>query len=351
MTPQWRVEVAQIPTKVLPRVRRYRIGFCGVASPTNQRSLVAALLPPQVVAGHKVPTIVLEGGVDADVLLWLAVANSLVVDYVVRRKVSLNMDYTIVDGLPIPRRADAASSVHREIVEIAGRLTCVSPEMFSFWDDLAASGWVPARSGQSNPGLLTADDRLVAKARLDAVVAIHLYGLDVDDMEIVLDDFKALANQEQREFGEFRTRRLVLAAMHSELTRRGVTRGSTPGDASAPSLTLAPPRPQTQGAVAPAAKPSSTAPPRTVAEAAPSLFTTDPTCAWRPEAAVPPSEMLMGAQVRHRTKGEGIVLSVRPSGKATELLIRFEAGAEAWIVLGYGVLEFQQRPSSESSLG
>ena len=60
-----------------------------------------------------------------------------------------------------------------------------------------------------------------------------------------------------------------------------------------------------------------------------------------PRPPIAPSEIMMGARVRHRAKGEGTVLSVRPSGKSTELLIRFDATGEAWIVFGYGVLEFQ----------
>jgi hypothetical protein len=81
----------------------------------------------------------------------------------------------------------------------------------------------------------------------------------------------------------------------------------------------------------------------TTPEPAPSLFAPDPASAWQPEAAISPSEIVMGIRVRHRAKGEGTVLSVRPSGKSTELLIRFDATGEAWIVFGYGVLEFQTR--------
>ena len=93
-------------------------------------------------------------------------------------------------------------------------------------------------------------------------------------------------------------------------------------------------------AAAPPAKPSSASSTRVAPEPAPSLFAADPASAWQPEAAVAPSEIVMGARVRHRAKGEGTVLSVRPSGKSTELLIRFDATGEAWIVFGYGVLEF-----------
>ena len=82
-------------------------------------------------------------------------------------------------------------------------------------------------------------------------------------------------------------------------------------------------------------------PTRALPEPVPSLFATYPASAWQPEAAVAPAEIMMGARVRHRAKGEGTVLSVRPSGKSTELLIRFDATGEAWIVFGYGVLEFR----------
>jgi len=44
--PQWRVLPNQVPAKARERVTRFRIGFCDVASPTNERSLVACLLPP-----------------------------------------------------------------------------------------------------------------------------------------------------------------------------------------------------------------------------------------------------------------------------------------------------------------
>ena len=33
-------------------------------------------------------------------LFWLAVANSFVMDFIVRKKVSLTMTYTIMDSLP-----------------------------------------------------------------------------------------------------------------------------------------------------------------------------------------------------------------------------------------------------------
>ena len=137
------------------------------------------------------------------------------------------MTYTTLDGLPIPRRAPG-DAVSREIVGLAARLTCTSDDMLPFWDELAAQGWVPARSSTGNPGLTKEGDRQAARARLDALIAVHLYELGTADMEIILADFKALANREQRTFKEYRTRRLVLAEMETELSYGGVQGSSTP---------------------------------------------------------------------------------------------------------------------------
>jgi hypothetical protein len=75
--PQWRIPVDRMPDSRLGRIRQYRIGYGWVASPTNERSLIAALIPPETICGNSVPTIVLKGGTPADMLLWLGVANSL----------------------------------------------------------------------------------------------------------------------------------------------------------------------------------------------------------------------------------------------------------------------------------
>ena len=101
--PQWRIPKDRIPDKLIGRINCYRVCFSNVGSPTNERTLVAALVPPDTICGDTVPTIVFEGGEPADMLLWLGVANSVTMDFVVRKKVALHMTYTIMDSLPFPR--------------------------------------------------------------------------------------------------------------------------------------------------------------------------------------------------------------------------------------------------------
>ena len=55
-------------------------------------------------------------------------------------------------------------------------------------------------------------DRAQLRAEIDAIVA-HLYGLNHDEMSYILDTFTALRNGEEREFGEFKSKRMVLEEM------------------------------------------------------------------------------------------------------------------------------------------
>ena len=83
--PQWYLKAEDVPAKLGDRLQRYRIGFCDVASPTNQRSLVAALIRSDVICGHKVPTLDLIGAPAETILLLLACMNSFCIDYIVRK--------------------------------------------------------------------------------------------------------------------------------------------------------------------------------------------------------------------------------------------------------------------------
>lgn len=217
--PQWRVRQESIPDKLADRVCRYRIGFGDVASPTNSRSLVAALIPKEVVSGHKVPTIEFAKGGAKDLLLWLGIANSFAMDFLVRKKVSLTMSYTIMDSLPFPRDFEQTKAAD-EIAQRVCALCAVGPEMDAF-----RKMGVEANILRSVDDVVEDPDRRAAlAAEVDTLVAREVFGLTKDEMLYILDPanilgadcgietFKALRNRELREFGEFRTQRLIMEA-------------------------------------------------------------------------------------------------------------------------------------------
>jgi hypothetical protein len=210
--PQWYIARDKVPDKARERIARYRVGFCDVASPTNERTLVAALVPAGAICGHTVPTFVLESGFEWQYMTWLATANSFVMDFLVRPKVSLHMTFTILDSLPFPRPARAQSWV-KALVTRALRLTATGPEMTGFWNALAKDGWVPSVPATTDAaGITDPHERLLTRAEIEAVVARDVFGLDRQEVEYILGTFPTAREYEEKEFGEFRSRRLILEA-------------------------------------------------------------------------------------------------------------------------------------------
>ncbi len=207
---QWFVPEDRLPRKVRDRVLTYRIGFGDVASPTNERTLIAALIPPGCVCGDKVPTISFGPGQEWACLVWLAVANSFSMDFLARKKVSLKMSYTVLDSLPFPR-LELADPVVARIAPLVLALTCTAREMTPFWNIMAVHGWVePAPTLDPCPGVLDEDARLEVRAELDVFVARDLFGLTRDEMSYVLDTFPIVERHQVKRYGEYRTKRLCL---------------------------------------------------------------------------------------------------------------------------------------------
>ena len=208
--PQWWIDRDKLPSKVLDRVSRYRIGFCDVASPTNERSLVATILPPDSVSGHSVPTIAFDDAEPWRYVLWVALANTYAVDYLVRRKVSLHMSYSVLDSIPIPNPPHDAPGVRR-CVALAAGLLCCGEEMHQFWETLFDGDWVSGDDSRFD----TEESRLVARAEIDGIVARDILGLSAKEMRFVLDDFPTAAKYEVARWGSFRTRDLILSHFNS----------------------------------------------------------------------------------------------------------------------------------------
>ena len=79
--------------------------------------------------------------------------------------------------------------------------------------------------GEKKPFIFDPDRRAVLQAELDAIIG-HLYGLNTEDMRYILDPedvcgpgcinetFRVLKDNEIRQYGEYRTKRLVMDAWY-----------------------------------------------------------------------------------------------------------------------------------------
>lgn len=181
---QWFVLEDDVPEKLKDRWNDYRIGFCDVASPSNSRALVAAMIPPGALCGDKVPTLSFSPSSDELSLLWLGLANSFALDFLARQKVALKMSYTVLDSLPLPRRYHG-TAVEQAIASRAARLSCSGKEMAALW----------ARLPSSWSNLPPADDpatRRLLRAELDVLVARDFFGLTREEMRYLLDPSSVL---------------------------------------------------------------------------------------------------------------------------------------------------------------
>lgn len=213
IVPQWVVPDSQVPKKAQNRIGRFRIGFCRVVSPRNERTLIAALIPPNSICGDVVPTILYPEDTEWAYLAWLASANSLCLDFLARKKVTLHMDFNVVDSLPFPR-IHPGNQVLDRLARLVLRLTCTGPEMVPFWNAMAEFGWTSIVPEGQVPAeaLIDSSRRAEAQAKIDALVAKYLFNLERSQLEHIMTTFPTLSRNEHKRYGEYRTRRLVLNA-------------------------------------------------------------------------------------------------------------------------------------------
>lgn len=177
----------------------YRLGFRDIAASTNERTLIATVIPPAF-HGNKLPTT--EGLSGPHNLALTALFNSFVLDWVIRQKISTTINFFYIYQLPVPRLT--TSDIEFEpIVTAAARLICTTPK----FDDLARE----AGLRDHTDGVTDDACRATLRAELDARVA-HLYGLSESEFTHILGTFP-LVDQTVKDAALAEFRRLAPAGV------------------------------------------------------------------------------------------------------------------------------------------
>ncbi|OJF92629.1 Eco57I restriction-modification methylase domain-containing protein [Pararhizobium antarcticum] len=183
--------------------------------PSNERTLIATVLP-RCATPHVLPSIAFDCEHFKDATCGLvANINSLLVDFICRMKMSRQgLDAFIVKQLPILPPDFYTGARLAFITPKVLELTYTSHSLAPFARDLGHDG---------PPFTWDEDRRALLRADLDAFYA-RAYGLTRDELRYILDPadvkgpdypsetFRVLKNKEVAKHGEYRTRRLVLAA-------------------------------------------------------------------------------------------------------------------------------------------
>ena len=162
--------------------QNYRLGLRAVAASTNERSMICSVVPQNVFCGNSL--LVNTGGFDnnASLLFCVAVLNSYVIDWLLRIKVSQNINMFYVYQLPVPR-LDAGDPAFAPIVERAAKLICTTPEFDELLKDLSGFENLKGLTGVTDPAA-----RAQLRAELDGMIA-HLYGLTESELAHILSTF------------------------------------------------------------------------------------------------------------------------------------------------------------------
>lgn len=158
----------------------YRLGFRDVASATNERTVVSAIIPKEHFAGN---TVILSEGeyFKRDLLFFTTIFNSLTLDFIIRQKVTSHVNIFYVEQLPVPR-LQAGNLYFDALVPRAARLTCTTHHFAELWEEVMGSAW------DESVGATSDDERQGLRDEIDAIVA-HLYGLSRDDFAHILGTF------------------------------------------------------------------------------------------------------------------------------------------------------------------
>ncbi len=155
---------------------RPRISFRDITNRTNQRTLIACLLPPQVFLTNTAPYLLWPRGDEREQALLLGVLSSIPLDWYARRFVEMHVNFFIFNPFPIPRPPRTDKEWQR-VVALAGRLA-YPDERFADW----------AKAVGVAQGPLPPAEKADMIAELDAVVA-RLYGLSEKQLVHIFETF------------------------------------------------------------------------------------------------------------------------------------------------------------------
>ena len=190
--------------------------FKRVTAATNWRTLVPCIVPRGPVSYTLYCLFVKESLVrSGHASVLFGALGSLVADYCLRHKTGQpSLPLWCPEQIPIP---DPKSITTQDISFIAPRVSLLAVSA----SDIRAFA-IDTGTAEISPSW-DLSVRAQAQAELDAFYA-HLYGLSRDELRYILDPadlmgpdypsetFRVLKNNEQRQFGEYRTQRLMLEA-------------------------------------------------------------------------------------------------------------------------------------------
>ena len=187
-TDQWSAPRYAVPLKALndrttwvAASRHFRLALRKIARSTDERTSIAAILPPGSICNDTAPverTPALRP--DATALVLCAILNSFTFDWALRQKIAATVSLFLLEACPI---CPLPPEAERLLAHGALRLCCNHAGFASLWQEQTGATW-----NGGWPIVSDAAERWRIRAQMDAVVA-HAYGLTRTQYVRILESF------------------------------------------------------------------------------------------------------------------------------------------------------------------
>lgn len=207
---------------------KWLFAFRDIARGVDMRTFIIAPIPDAKGVGNTATLLYAERGCMPGASLY-GMMSSLIFDYTTRQKIGgTHASINYVKQFPVLTPDQIPSTTQWQIVKRVAELCYFNHDMDGWaselWEEMSEEQRAELpQLGAQQPWVYNPERRAVLQAELDAIFA-HLYGLDTEDLRYILDPedvcgkgcinetFRVLKDNEIRQYGEYRTKRLVLEA-------------------------------------------------------------------------------------------------------------------------------------------
>lgn len=202
--------------------------FRDVTNAATERTFIVSRVPDAFGVGNTATLLFAERGC-VPVAALQAMLSSLVFDYCTRQKIGgTHASINYVKQFPVLTPSQIPASAQWQIARRVAELCYFNHDMDGWAEEMWQEMTEEQRAelpqlGEKQPWTFDPDRRALLQAELDAIFA-HLYGLTTEELRYILDPedvcgrgcinetFRVLRDNELRQLGEYRTKRLVLEA-------------------------------------------------------------------------------------------------------------------------------------------
>ncbi|MBU1701757.1 MAG: SAM-dependent methyltransferase [Candidatus Eisenbacteria bacterium] len=187
--------------------RGWLLGWRDICRSTDERTVIAGVVP-RVGVGHTCPLLLIQlrhGGKVADLLANL---STFALDYAARQKIGgIHLTYNYLNQFPTLDPSDYDSKNRDTFIDLGEWVGSRSLEMIYVANELGH--YAKEFNLDHPPFRYDPARRFLIRCELDAAY-FHLYGINRDDVDYIMDTFPIVKRKDEKKHGEYRTKRVIL---------------------------------------------------------------------------------------------------------------------------------------------